>query len=81
MTHFKLQVIRSQGRGRGLFASEFIPAQSLIDAAPVTELEPEISKMIIERGSGDLFLAWNEADGEVITIGFAAGILMICNHD
>jgi hypothetical protein len=81
MTHFKLQVINSQGRGRGLFASEFIPTQSLIDSAPVTELEPEISKLIIDRGFGDLFLAWKEADGKVITIGFGAGILMICNHD
>ena len=81
MTHFKLQVINSEGRGRCLFASEFIPARSLIDSAPVTELQPEISKFIIDRGFGDLFLAWKEADGEVITIGFAAGILMICNHD
>jgi hypothetical protein len=81
MTPFRLQVISSPGKGRGLFACEFIPAQSLIDSAPVTELEPDISRMIIERGSGDWFLSWREVDDKVVTLAFAAGILMICNHD
>jgi SET domain-containing protein len=81
MSRFKLQVISSPRRGRGIFASERIPAQSLIESAPVTELEPEISRTIIERGSGDLFLAWREADDKVVTLAFAAGLLMICNHD
>src|SRR5579859_2112191 len=81
MTRFKLQVISSPGRGRGLFACEFIPARNLIDSAPVTELDPDISGVLLQRGSGDLFLSWREAEDKVVTLAFAAGILMICNHD
>lgn len=73
-----LVVAPSDKRGRGVFASEKIPANTIVEISPVLVLSAKDRKLVEKTRLFDYIFEWGEAKGKKACI--ALGYLSLYNH-
>lgn len=72
-----LYIMFSENKGRGVFTSEFIPKDSIIELAPIIILNNADTKLIHETKLHDYYFVW---DIQEKTSAIALGYGSIYNH-
>ncbi len=77
MLHLPFLYLKPSARGgRGVFTAEAIPAESIIELAPVIELSEAERKLVHTTRLHDYYFLW-DGDGAAIALGYGS----LYNHD
>lgn len=76
--HPAIFVDNTDYKGRGVFAKDFIPSNTIIECAPVIVLAPSETALIHETMLHDYYFSWGE---DQKSSAIALGYVSIFNHD
>jgi len=75
--HPALYVATAKGRGRGVFAADALPAQTVIERAPVIVMPAEARPLLDKTLLHDYIFEWGE---NRLECGVALGYVSVYNH-
>lgn len=78
MHHFAVYIDTTAGKGRGVFAGEAIPADSLVETAPVIVMSGEDRKLLDQTLLHDYIFEWTPGGADMCCM--ALGYVPVYNH-
>lgn len=77
MRHSSLYITLSPGKGRGVFTEEFIPAETVVETAPVIVMDATERKLLDQTRLHDYIFEWGEDSHQC---AMALGWIPVYNH-
>lgn len=73
-----LYIAESEGRGKGVFSREKIPAETIVELSPVIVMNGEERKLLDQTLLHDYIFEWNPGGAELCCM--AQGYISVYNH-
>lgn len=66
--------------GKGLYATDEIKKDFIIECVPIIEFCEYVSNHLIKEDCGEKFIGWKTNNNDILSVAVACGVLMMCNH-